>query len=121
VAVFGLMVSGLTGSTIGVIRANSSSRFSVVAGALIQESVERFRAVDPASEPADFAHGTHEDPSNPIDGYGENGGPFTRKWTVTRNTPHRGVAQIEIEISWMDPQPRKMTAVTFVCQTDTCT
>jgi len=120
ITVFGLIVGGLTSSTIGIVRTTATSRHSTAAAALIQETVERFRAIDPATEPAEFAAGYHADPNNPINGYGEEGGSYLRSWTVTRNNPQAGVAQVVIEVTWSDPKPRTLTAITFVCQTDTC-
>lgn len=119
VAIFGIVTAGLTASTIGVIRTNSASRNTSVAAALIQQTVEQFRAVDPSTAPAELTAGTHDDPNNPIDGHGDPGGQFRRSWTVSRDI-QPGLAQVVVEISWNDPIARSMSAVTYVCQTDSC-
>jgi prepilin-type N-terminal cleavage/methylation domain-containing protein len=120
IAIFSVVAAGLASSTVATIRANAVSRDTATAAALIQDKLEQFRALDPAGNPADLTAGTHSDANNPVNALGAAGGSFTRKWTVTANTPRRGLSQVVVTVSWASAQRRTLTGVAYVCSTSTC-
>jgi type II secretory pathway pseudopilin PulG len=119
--VFGIVAAGLAANTVGSIRANRISRDISAAAALAHDKMEELRTLDPALNPADLTAGTKYDPNNPVTAAGIAGGPFTRKWTVTRNTPVNGLSRVVIEVSWTDGTERTMRVVAYVCQSRVCT
>jgi prepilin-type N-terminal cleavage/methylation domain-containing protein len=120
VTVFGMVAAAASTSSISSVRANTASRATMAASALIQDKMEGLRSLDPTTGPADFSTGTHYDGANPLDSAGETGGIFTRSWTVTRDTPRRGMAEIVITISWTDTTYRNLSSATYVCLTSKC-
>jgi Tfp pilus assembly protein PilV len=120
VTLFAIGAAGLSAGTVANIRGNSASRAASAASALAHDRIERFRALDPSTNPAALTPGTHQDALNPMDGLGRAGGAFTRSWTVTADTPRKGLSQVVVTVSWHDPIPRSITGVTFVCRTVTC-
>jgi prepilin-type N-terminal cleavage/methylation domain-containing protein len=120
VTLFGIAAAGLSAGTMANIRGNSSSRAAATASALILDRIEQFRALDQTTNPADLTSGTHQDPLNPIDGLGRAGGSFRRSWVVNPNTPRKGLSEVIVTVTWLDPIPRSLTGVTFVCGTDKC-
>lgn len=120
VTLFAVAAAGLSAGTVANMRGNSSSRAASAASALIHDQIEKFRALDPTANPADLTEGTHQDSLNPVDGLGRAGGAFSRSWVVTADTPRQGLSEVVVTVSWRDPVQRSMSAVTFVCRTDTC-
>jgi Tfp pilus assembly protein PilV len=121
VAVFGIIAAGLAVNSVSVIRSNRISRDLSGGAALAQGKVEQLRALDPAANPADLSAGTHFDAANPLNGYGQAGGIYTRQWTVTRDTPAPGLATVVVTVSFHEEVARSMRVVAFVCQSSTCT
>ncbi|MGD9764843.1 MAG: hypothetical protein AB7V27_14105 [Candidatus Binatia bacterium] len=119
VTVFALVAAGMGAQTIATIQANSSSRATTAAAALIQDKIEQLRALDPAANPAALRPGTYSDPQ-PLNEVGAAGGRFTRSWTITADVPRRGLSQVVVAVSWKDPIPRTLQSTTFLCRTATC-
>jgi prepilin-type N-terminal cleavage/methylation domain-containing protein len=120
VAIFSVVAAGLASSTVATIRANAVSRDTAAAAALVQDLIEKYRALDPAANADWFTGGSHSDRNNPLTALGARGGPFTRTWTVLTDTPRRGLSQIVVTVSWRSPEPRQVTGVAYVCRNDTC-
>jgi len=120
VGIFAVMALGLTANTIAVIKANVISKKTAAASALAHDKIEFLRALDPATDPPDITAGTHNDPLNPMDPLGRNGGKFYRQWVVERDTPDLGLSTVEVRVRWTTPLPGAITAVTYICQTGTC-
>ncbi len=119
--VFSLVAAGIAAGTAATIKGNSASRDTSAGAALIHDKVEQLRALDPAASPTDLLPGYHNDPLNPLNALGRRGGSFMRSWTVTPNTPSLGLAEVVITVSWNGPETRTLSAITYVCQTPTCT
>lgn len=120
VTLFAIAAAGLSAGTVANIRGNSSSRAVSAASALIHDQIERFRALDPTTNPAGLTQGTHQDALNPVDGLGRAGGSFYRSWSVTEDAPRAGLSEVIVTVSWHDPVERSLSGVTFVCRTSTC-
>jgi len=120
IGLFGLVAGGLSVATVGSVRANDISKQTSAAAALVQNTVERFRALNPAVSAADLTPGYHADPSNPLTPLGAANGFFTRSWTVTANTPKIGLSQVAVTVTWQRNATRSVTGVTYVCVTATC-
>lgn len=119
-AIFSVIAAGLASSTVATIRANAVSRDTAAAAALVQDLIEKYRALDPAANPHWFAAGSHSDANNPLTALGTPGRTFTRTWTVLNDTPRRGLSQIVVTVSWKSPQWRQVTGVAYVCNNETC-
>jgi len=76
--------------------------------------------MDPATNPADLTAGYHADPNNPMTPLGHRGGNMNRSWMVAANSPKVGLSEVVVTVTWSDPLPRRLTAVTYVCRTATC-
>jgi prepilin-type N-terminal cleavage/methylation domain-containing protein len=120
ITLFAVVATGLAATTVGTVKANNASRQTAAATALMHDKLEQLRALDPATNPPDLAAGSHNDPLNPLTPTGQAQGAYTRTWTVNRNTPKIGVAQIVVTVAWNGPAQHSITAVTYVCQTATC-
>jgi prepilin-type N-terminal cleavage/methylation domain-containing protein len=120
IAVFSIVAAGLTAATVGSIRANGTSRDASAAAALVQNKIEQLRSLDPAANPLDLRGGFHLDPITPMDYLGQAGTKFRRTWAVTPASPTRGLAEVVVTVSWTAPIARSVSAVTYVCQTSTC-
>jgi Tfp pilus assembly protein PilV len=120
VTLFAIAAAGLSAGTVANIRGNSSSRAAATASALIQDQVEKLRALDPTTNPSALTGGTHQDALNPMDGLGRPSGAYSRSWVVNTDTPRAGLSEVVVTVSWHDPTQRSMTGVTFVCRTGTC-
>jgi type II secretory pathway pseudopilin PulG len=118
--VFAVVAAGAATATISTTRGNAASRYATAAAALIHDKMEQLRALDPALNPADLTTGAHNDPLNPISDVGAAGGIYTRSWTVTRNSPRKGIADVRVTVSWNAPATRTLTSATYVCLTPTC-
>jgi len=118
--VFAIIAAGAATGTISTTRGNATSRHATAASALIHDQIEQLRALDPATNPAALTNGSHTDPLNPISDIGTAGGIFTRTWTVTRNSPRTGLADVRVTVTWKDPSSRTLTSATYVCLTATC-
>jgi prepilin-type N-terminal cleavage/methylation domain-containing protein len=120
ITLFAVVAAGLAATTIGTVKANNVSRQTAAATALMHDKLEQLRSLDPTTNPADLVAGSHNDPLNPLTATGQAQGTYTRTWTVNRNTPKIGVAEIIVTVAWNSPVARAVTAVTYVCQTATC-
>ncbi len=119
VTLFAIVAAAMGVQTISTIQANSSSRNITAAASLIHDKMEQLRALDPAASPAALQPGTYHD-SDPLTETGQTGGIFTRSWTITGNTPRRGIAEVVVTVDWKDPIPRTLRSTTYVCRTATC-
>jgi len=120
VSIFGIVASGATVGTIASVRGNTSSRMQAAASSLIQAKVEQLRSLDPAVNQLDFLSGFHNDLGNPLTGSGGSGGKFKRYWTVTRNVPATGMAEVVVMITYNDGRPRSLSSSTYICITKKC-
>jgi type II secretory pathway pseudopilin PulG len=120
VSIFAVIAAGLASSTIATARANGVSKETAAAAALVQDKIERFRSLDPTTNPAELTAGTHADPNNPVTALGAAGGYFTRTWTVTANTPRTGMSQVVVSVTWKNHAQRTLTGVAYVCSSATC-
>jgi type II secretory pathway pseudopilin PulG len=117
---FAVVATGLTVVSIGAMKANSTSRDAAAAATLIYDKIEKLRALDPATNPADFLPGVHDDPLNPLSPLGQEGGRFERSWEVTGTTPRIGLAEVVVTVSWTDTTARSISGATYVCASSTC-
>jgi type II secretory pathway pseudopilin PulG len=117
---FSVVAAGLTTNTVATMRSNGMSRGATAAAALLNDKIEQFRAMDPATNPADLTAGYHADPNNPMTPLGHRGGNMNRSWMVAANSPKVGLSEVVVTVTWSDPLPRRLTAVTYVCRTATC-
>ena len=115
---FALVAAAVGTTSMGTIRYNLRSRDSTSAAALVQDKIEGFRALDPGA--ADLTPGSHQDRFSTMDALGHSGGKFSRSWTVTADSPRRGLAMVVVTVRWQDSGERSMTGVTYVCRTPTC-
>lgn len=120
VSIFGVIAAGSAVGTISSVRGNTTSRMNAAASALIQDKIEQFRALDPSTNPADFTAGLHVDQGNPMTETGSPGGRFKRMWSVSRNTPSMGLAEVVVFVNWNDGQYRTISSTTYVCITKKC-
>jgi len=118
---FTVAAAALTKTTVASMRANVQSREAAGAVALLTDKLEQLRSLDPADAGDELAEGTHADPLNPLDVYGTSGGDYERTWSVTRDSPRRGIAEVTVTVAWDDGQPHEVNAVALICQTSTCT
>ncbi len=119
-AVFGIVAAGLAANTMAVVRSNRVSNELSMATTLAQDQVEQLRALDPDTNPAVLAAGTHADPNNPITVGGAPGGQFARQWSVTRDSPVPGLSTVTVSVSWSDGPQRTVQVIAYVCQRSTC-
>jgi prepilin-type N-terminal cleavage/methylation domain-containing protein len=119
-ALFLVIAAGLAATTTGTIRANALSNRITEAAALVHDKVEQLRSLDPTTNPADLASGSHADPLNPMDSGGARGGLFRRSWTVRANTPVIGVSEVTVTVAWNDARTQSVEGVTYVCQSREC-
>jgi prepilin-type N-terminal cleavage/methylation domain-containing protein len=119
-AVFGIVAAGLAANTMAVVRSNRVSNGLSVATTLAQDQIEQLRALDPDSNPAVLAAGTHADPNNPITVAGAPGGRYSRQWSVTRDSPVPGLSTVAVTVSWSDGPQRTVRVMAYVCQRSTC-
>ncbi len=115
-----LVAAGFSKSTVSLVKGNSSTGRASAAAALTHDLVERFRALDPDSDPIEFEPGDHVDANSPLDEYGGGGGIYQRSWTVNADSPRKGIAEVAITISWNSPNPEHLRSITYVCTTATC-
>lgn len=120
VALFGVVAMGVSRATISLIRGNTVSRMSTVASSLAYDQIEKFRSLDPETDPAVYGEGAHQDPDNPITAGGEPGGHYYRSWIVSRNKPNYGLAEIVVTLTWKDARQRSLSYATYVCLAEGC-
>ena len=121
VAIFAIIAAGAGVGTIATIKGNSTSREVAAAAALIHDKMEQLRALDPVAAPADLRAGEHDDPGNPLTALGGSGGMYQRTWTVTVDSPRRGLSVVVVTVTWNNGTPRTLRSATYVCRSATCT
>lgn len=121
VAIFAIIAAGVGVATVATIRGNTTSRDLTAAAALIHDKIEQLRALDPATAPADLTAGPHVDPRNPLTALGGTGGSFRRSWTVTLDSPRRGLSEVVVTVTWNTAGARSLRSATYVCRSATCT
>ncbi len=120
ISIFSLVAAGLAANSIAAIKSNRISRGLSVAATLAQDKLEQLRALDPSTNPADLTAGFHADPSNPLSATGQTGGPYTRRWTVTADTPSLGLATVVVTVSWTEGATRTVRMVGYLCSSQAC-
>jgi len=73
------------------------------AAQLAQAKVEDLLAL-PSTNP-DLDAGTHDDTTNPIDGV------FSRRWTVTSDSPIQGMSRVVVRVSFPTTSPDSVSQV----------
>ena len=121
VTIFAIIAAGAAVGTITTIKGNTASRSVTAAAALIHDKMEQLRALAPAANPADLRAGEHTDPNNPLTELGVRGGRYQRTWTVTANSPRRGLSEVVVTVTWNDGVRRVLRSATYVCRSATCT
>jgi len=81
------------------IRGNDLGNRTTQAIALAQDKLEELVNTSTSTT---LAAGSTDDPSNPIDETGSNGGVFTRSWDVQNDTPVTDAQTIAITVTWND-------------------
>jgi prepilin-type N-terminal cleavage/methylation domain-containing protein len=119
-AIFGIVAAGIAANTVAVVQGNRIGKNLSVATTLAQDEIEQLRALDPDAAPSSLSAGVHPDANNPITASGARGGPFTRQWTVTRDSPLPGVSSVEVSVSWSDGAPHTVRMSAYVCQASMC-
>ena len=119
-SIFAVVAAGMAKGTMASLRTNGFSKETVMSAALVQDSIEKFRAIDPTTNSPLLTPGEHTDPNNPITSLGTAGGYFTRKWVVTANTPRTGMSQVVVTVSWVNDTTRTLTGVAYICSTLSC-
>jgi Tfp pilus assembly protein PilV len=109
-AMFAIVLLGFTPSVINATRATRSSDNNAAAVTLAQDKLEWLRSL--ASTNANLTAGTHSDTLNPLKANGTTGGIYTRSWTVTNDTPAKGMKRVEMTVSW--PEVNGPAAITVV-------
>lgn len=120
VSIFAIIAAGAAVGTVATIRGAATSRGVTAAAALIQDEIEQLRALDPAANPAELKPGEHSDANNPLTELGARGGIFRRSWTVTVDSPRRGLSEVVVTVAWTDGAPRTLRSATYVCRSATC-
>ena len=41
---------------------------------------------------------------------------YTRSWTITRDVPRPGLSEVVVSVTWNNPEPREITAITYLGQ-----
>ncbi|NRA04487.1 MAG: hypothetical protein HRU00_18005 [Myxococcales bacterium] len=104
VVAMGMLAIGLLGIAvvqITALRVSGSSRHLSDAMYLAEEQMEVFRSMPLASLPA---AGITNDPGNPIQTAVPAGDAttYSRRWTITPNSPSFGVTTILVEVDWIN-------------------
>ena len=120
VTLFSIVATGLGTTTVTSTRSNKTGKNLAAAATLVQDTIEQLRTLDPDTNPAALTAGTHNDPLNPINAAGDTNGWFTRTWTVTRDTPARGLSRVVVTVSWSGGPSNAATGVTYICTNSTC-
>lgn len=122
ITLFAVVAAALSASTIGGMKANYTSKHVATASALIYDKLEHLRSLNPGA--ADMTAGEHADPANPMTALGTSTPAsermYTRSWTVTPNAPRPGVSKVVITVSWSNPEPETVSAITYVCSSAAC-
>jgi len=80
------------------VRHNLYGRALAEATTLAHDKIEELQSKVTADP--QLAAGTHTDANNPLRADGTTGGPYTRSWTVTANTPTTGLKTVDIAVTW---------------------
>lgn len=99
IALLAIAVLALASLQAQGIHGSSQSNRTTQAIALAQGKLEELINTSRSSV---LAAGTTEDPNNPIDETGSQGGIFTRSWTIVENTPAVDAQTISVPVSWSD-------------------
>jgi type IV pilus assembly protein PilV len=123
ITLFAVVAAALAASTIGGMKANYTSKHVATASALIYSKIEALRSLNPGA--ADMTAGQHVDPLNPMTSLGANTGPsndrmYSRSWTVTANSPRPGLSKVVVTVSWNNPDPAAVQAITYICSSAAC-
>ncbi len=102
--VLGILAVGVLGATSGQLMAmkrSTTSRHAVLAMQLAEDQMETLQAM-PAADVKTL--GTANDPGNPLDPDPNDGVAmaFTRRWTITPDSPEAGVITLQVQVDWRD-------------------
>jgi Tfp pilus assembly protein PilV len=107
VAVFAVVVIGLSPTLLNTRKVADLSKNQSVATTLAEDKVEQIRTLSTVAGGSD----------GPLNANGTSGGIFSRTWTVTANTPTIGLSRVEVVVSWRDrPSASSVRLVTLVPQ-----
>jgi hypothetical protein len=104
-----IAVFGYAGTTMTIIRGNRASEDYTVAINLAQDKMEQVRSrARLANENECFTAA--------IDARGAPGGIFKRCWNVSDAGLAPNLKQLQVTVSWRDPEPRAVTLTTLLYQ-----
>jgi Tfp pilus assembly protein PilV len=107
VAVFAVVVIGLSPALLNTRKMAELSKNQSVATTLAEDKVEQIRTLSTVASGSD----------GPFNDDGTTGGIFSRSWTVTANSPTTGISRVEVVVSWRDrPSTSSIRLVTLVPQ-----
>ena len=107
VAVFAVVVVGLSPTLLNTRRVADLSKNQSVATTLAEDKIEQIRTLSTVTSSSD----------GPLNADGTSGGIFSRSWTVTANSPTAGISRLEVVVSWRDrPSASSVRLVTLVPQ-----
>lgn len=120
-SIFAVIAAGLASSTVATLRANQMSKETTAAAALVHDSIEHFRSIDPTTNSPLLTSGAHVDANNPLTALGGAGGYYTRVWVVSTNLPRTGMKTVRVYVSWNSHgDQHTVTGVAYLCATSTC-
>jgi Tfp pilus assembly protein PilV len=107
IAVFAVVVIGLSPTLLNARKVAELSKNQSVATTLAEDKVEQIRTLSTVANGSD----------GPFNADGTNGGIFSRSWTVTANSPTANISRVEVVVSWRDrPNASSVRLVTLVPQ-----
>lgn len=112
ITIFCFAVLGLAIGTVSVIRSNQTSHLRASAVNLAQARLEELRAMTAAAFSALSCPSSTPCSDNAI----ASGVTFTRRWSITTNSPVAGVNRIDVTVNWSDYANQTLTFTASVPQ-----
>lgn len=112
ITIFCFAVLGLAIGTVSVIRSNQTSHLRASAVNLAQARLEELRAMTAAAFSALSCPSSTPCSDNAI----ASGVTFTRRWSITSNSPVAGVNRIDVTVNWSDYANQTLTFTASVPQ-----
>lgn len=112
ITIFCFAVLGLAIGTVSVIRTNQTSHLRASAVNLAQARLEELRAMTAAAFSALSCPSSTPCSDNAV----ASGVTFTRRWSITTNSPVAGVNRIDVTVNWSDYANQTLTFTASVPQ-----
>jgi prepilin-type N-terminal cleavage/methylation domain-containing protein len=112
ITIFCFAVLGLAIGTVSVIRSNQTSHLRASAVNLAQARLEELRAMTAAAFSALSCPSSTPCSDNAV----ASGVTFTRRWSITTNSPVAGVNRIDVTVNWSDYANQTLTFTASVPQ-----